>query len=79
MAQNWECVHQAAFVWHSQPLNPEISFLVLYLTRGANGQAKAEDLAVKTTLRKLCAEEHIALGIFAADGDPQYNQTHSIQ
>jgi hypothetical protein len=52
---------------------------VLYVTRRANGQAKAEDLEIKTALRKLCAEEHITLGISAADGDPQYDQTHCIQ
>jgi hypothetical protein len=32
-----------------------------------------------TALRKFYAEEYVTLGIFAADGDPQYNQTHSIQ
>jgi hypothetical protein len=43
---------------------------VLYVTCQAPGQAKADDLDIKTALRKFCVEQHIALGIFAADGDP---------
>jgi hypothetical protein len=31
--QNYGRVHQAALVWHLQLLNPEISRLVLYVTR----------------------------------------------
>jgi hypothetical protein len=41
--QNWGCVHQAASVWHLQPVDPEISPLLLYVTRRVNRQAKAED------------------------------------
>jgi hypothetical protein len=43
-----------------------------------NGQTKAEDLEITTALGKFCAEEHITLGIFAAVGNAQYDQTHSI-
>jgi hypothetical protein len=52
---------------------------VVSVTRRVKGQAKAEDLESKTALRKLCAEAHLTLEIFTADGDPQYDQTHSIQ
>jgi hypothetical protein len=37
VAQNWGHVHQAAFVRHLQPLNPEISPFVLYVTCRADG------------------------------------------
>jgi hypothetical protein len=40
---------------------------------------KAEHLEIKIALRKLCAEEHITVEIFAADGNPQYGQTRSLQ
>jgi hypothetical protein len=70
VAQNWGRVRQAAFVWDLQSLDPEISPLVLYVTRRANRHAKAEDLEIQTDPRKLCAEEHITLEIFTADDDP---------
>jgi hypothetical protein len=79
VAQNPGRVHQAAFVWHFQLRNPEISPLVLYLTCRTNGHANTEGLEIKAALRKFCAEEYITLGIFAANGDPQYYQTNSIQ
>jgi hypothetical protein len=79
VAQNWGQVHKAVFAGLLQPLNPEISSLVLYVTFGANGQAEAEDLEIRTARRKLCTQKHIPQGIFTADGDAQYGQTHSIQ
>jgi hypothetical protein len=72
-------VHQAAFAWHLQLLNHEISPFVLYVTRQVNDKAKAEDMEINPALMELCAEKHITLGILAVDGDPQSSQTHSIQ
>jgi hypothetical protein len=79
VAENWDRVFQAAFVFNLQPINPGIPSLVLYAALCEEGKARQTEVEIVYALRAICSQEHITLGAFAVDGDTQYEPIHSKQ